>query len=164
MTERTLVSRLTMEVATALATMVIGIVVIWGSLEHDIGWGDSGPAAGYFPFRIGILIVLGSVANVFFPIWRHRGEGTPFVTVEQAGRVASFGLPILGFVVASLLLGLYVATMGYLFCVMVFQGGYRPLYALALGLGVAIAMRLIFPIWFQVPLLTGPLESALGWY
>jgi hypothetical protein len=66
--------------------------------------------------------------------------------------------------VVSLWLGLYVATIAYLFYVMVFQGGYRPLYALALGLVVVVAMRLIFPIWFQVPLLTGPLEAALGWY
>jgi hypothetical protein len=153
-----------MEVATALATMAVGIGVIWGSIEHDVGWGDSGPAPGYFPFRIGILIVLGSLANIVFPLWRHRGEGTPFVTVEQARRVASFGLPILGFVVLSLWLGLYVATIAYMFYVMVFQGGYRPVSALALGVAVAVAMRLIFPIWFQVPLLTGPLEAALGWY
>lgn len=153
-----------MEVATALATMAVGVAVIWGSLEHDIGWGDSGPAPGYFPFRIGVLIVLGSAANVFYPLWRHRGERTAFVTVEQARRVASFGLPMLGFVLLSLWLGLYLATVAYIFFVMVFQGGYRPLYALALGLAIAVAMRLIFPIWFQVPLLTGPLETWLGWY
>lgn len=164
MTERALVSRLTMEVATALVTMAFGIAVIWGALEHDIGWGDSGPAAGYFPFRIGVIIVLASLANIVYPVWRHRGEGTPFVTVEQARKVASFGLPMLGFVVVSVFLGLYVATVLYLFYCMVFQGGYRPLFALALGLGIAVAMRLIFPIWFKVPLLTGPLENWLGWY
>jgi hypothetical protein len=48
--------------------------------------------------------------------------------------------------------------------VMVFQGGYRPLFALALGLGVAVVMRLVFPMWFKVPLLTGPLEAMLGLY
>jgi uncharacterized protein (DUF58 family) len=32
------------------------------------------------------------------------------------------------------------------------------------ALAVAVAMRLIFPIWFQVPLLTGPLEAMLGLY
>jgi hypothetical protein len=47
---------------------------------------------------------------------------------------------------------------------MVFQGGYRLPFAIAVALGVALAMRVIFPIWFQVPLLTGPLEAWLGLY
>lgn len=164
MSERALVSRATMEVATALATGAIGALVMWGALEHDIGWGDSGPAAGYFPFRIGVLIVLGSLVNLILPIWKHGREGTPFVTREQARRVASFGLPVLGFVIASLLLGLYVATFLYLVFVMVVQGGYRLVFALALAAGVVVLMRLVFPIWFKVPLLTGPLENWLGLY
>ena len=164
MSERALVSRATMEVATALATGAIGALVMWGALEHDIGWGDSGPAAGYFPFRIGVLIVLGSLANLILPVWKHGREGTPFVTREQAWRVASFGLPVLGFVIGSLFLGLYVAAFLYLVFVMVLQGGYRLIFALALAAGVVVLMRLIFPIWFKVPLLTGPIENLLGLY
>jgi Tripartite tricarboxylate transporter TctB family len=163
MTERALVSRTTMEVATALATGAAGAAVMWGSIEHDIGWGDSGPAAGYFPFRIGLLIVLGSLANLGLALWR-RGESSVFLTTEQGKRVLAFALPILAFVIASLWLGLYVGTILYLFFVMVFQGGYRPLPALALGIAVALAMRLIFPMWFKVPLLIGPFEAWLGLY
>ena len=78
--------------------------------------------------------------------------------------VLAFGLPIIGFVVLSLVLGLYVATILYLASVMILQGSYRPLFAIGLALAVAVAMRLIFPIWFKVPLLTGPLEALLGLY
>jgi hypothetical protein len=78
--------------------------------------------------------------------------------------VLAFGLPILGFVVLSLFLGLYVAAIVYLAFVMIFQGGYRPLFAIGLAFAVAVAMRLIFPIWFKVPLLTGPIEALLGLY
>jgi hypothetical protein len=164
MTERALVSRNTMELATALATGAIGAAVMWGSVEHDIGWGDSGPAPGYFPFRIGVLIVLGSVANLI-AAFRHRGtDVSAFVTNVHAHRVLSFTLPMVGFVVVSVFLGLYVATILYLLFTMVFQGGYRLPFALAVALGVAVAMRLIFPIWFGVPLLTGPLEALLGIY
>jgi hypothetical protein len=163
MTERALVSRTAMEVATALATGAAGAAVVWGSIEHDIGWGDSGPAAGYFPFRIGLLIVLASLANLAIAL-RRRQETSVFLTAERAKRVISFALPMLGFVVASVFLGLYVATILYLFAAMVFQGGYRPLFALGLGLAIAVAMRLIFPIWFKVPLLTGPIEAWLGLY
>ena len=164
MTERALVSRTTMEIATALATGAVGAAVMWGAVEHDIGWGDSGPAAGYFPFRIGALIVLGSLANLVLAAVQRRQDGAVFLTREQGRRVLSFALPLIGFVITSLWLGLYAGAVVYLFFAMVFQGGYRPLFALAVALGVAVVMRLVFPMWFKVPLLTGPLEAMLGLY
>jgi hypothetical protein len=162
--DRALVSRTSMEVVTALVTAAVGVAVMWGAVEYDIGWGDSGPAAGYFPFRIGILIVLGSLTNLILALRRAHTDKSTFVTFVQARRVLAFGLPIVGFVIISNFLGLYVATVLYLVFAMVFQGGYRPLFAIGLALAVAIAMRLIFPIWFKVPLLTGPLEALLGLY
>jgi hypothetical protein len=86
------------------------------------------------------------------------------VTREEFGRVLAFGLPILAFVLVSVYLGLYVATVLYIFGAMVFQGGYRPVVALAVAIGIAIVMRLVFPVWFKVPLLIGPLEAWLGLY
>ncbi len=164
MNERTLISRISMEVATALVTGAVGIAVMWGAVEHDIGWGDSGPASGYFPFRIGVLIVLASLTNLVIALRRRSADHSVFVTNVQMRSVLAFGLPILGFVIVSSFLGLYVGTILYLAFVMIFQGGYRPVYAIGLALAVAVAMRLIFPIWFKVPLLTGPLEALLGLY
>lgn len=164
MSERALVSRTTMELATALATCALGGAVMWGAVEHDVGWGDSGPAAGYFPFRIGILIVLGSLANLALAFYRRGHERSVFLTREQGKRVLSFALPLLGFVIVSLWLGLYVGAVLYLFFTMVFQGGYRPLFALGVALAVAVVMRLVFPMWFKVPLLTGPIEAMFGLY
>ncbi|WP_114946718.1 tripartite tricarboxylate transporter TctB family protein [Microvirga calopogonii] len=164
MNERALISRTSMEVATALVTGIVGVAVMWGAVEHDIGWGDSGPASGYFPFRIGVLIVLASLTNLVFALWHRSADHSTFVTNVQMRSVLAFGLPILGFVVVSSFLGLYVGTILYLSLVMIFQGGYRPVYAIGLALAVAVAMRLIFPIWFKVPLLTGPLEALLGLY
>jgi hypothetical protein len=162
--ERAILSRKSMEVATALATGAVGGLVIWGAAEHDIGWGDSGPASGYFPFRIGVLIVLGSLANLIIALRKPGLAGEPFITTAQLRSVLAFGLPIVGFVILAVFLGLYVAAILYLVFVMTFQGGYRLVFSLALALAVAVAMRLIFPIWFKVPLLTGPLEALVGLY
>jgi hypothetical protein len=164
MTERVLVSRSTMEIATALATGALGAAVMWGAVEHEIGWGDSGPAAGYFPFRIGVLIVLGSLANLVLAFVGRRRDGAVFLTREQGKRVLSFAVPLVAFVIVSLWLGLYLGAFLYLFFTMVFQGGYRPTVALAVALATAVVMRLVFPVWFKVPLLTGPLEAMLGLY
>ncbi|WP_414475937.1 tripartite tricarboxylate transporter TctB family protein [Microvirga sp. M2] len=164
MNERALISRTSMEVATALVTGIAGAAVLLGAVEHDIGWGDSGPASGYFPFRIGVLIVLASLINLVIALRRRSADHSTFVTNVQMRSVLAFGLPILGFVIVSSFLGLYVGTILYLALVMIFQGGYRPVYAIGFALAVAVAMRLLFPIWFKVPLLTGPLEALLGLY
>ena len=165
MTERALVSRTTMEIATALATGAAGAAVMWGAVEHEIGWGDSGPAAGYFPFRIGALIVLGSLANLVLAAMQRRPDGAVFLTREQGKRVALLR-PAARSPSSSSRSGSAFTWARSCICssTMVFQGGYRPLFALAVGLGSAVVMRLVFPMWFKVPLLTGPLEAMLGLY
>ena len=35
-----------------------------GSLQVGIGWGADGPKSGFFPFYVGLIIVLASVRNL----------------------------------------------------------------------------------------------------
>ncbi len=160
------ITRFAMEVATALVTAGIGAVVALGSLEYGTGWDDAGPQAGYFPFYIGLFIVLASLGTLAQAIVHQRGHqrggGEVFLNAEQAGRVLAFGLPMVAFVVATVLLGLYVATALYLFGVMVVQGKYRAWQAAAVAGGTAVFFFVLFEIWFQVPILKGPLEAWLG--
>ena len=44
---------------------------------------------------------------------------------------------------------------------MVFQGGYRPLKAGLVGIVSVLLFYAVFELWFQVPLLKGPLEALL---
>jgi hypothetical protein len=155
-------SRFALEVATAVAPAIFGIVIIVGALEFGIGWGDAGPEAGYFPFYVGLLIVLGSIGVAGQALLFHRAPPLPFLDAAQARRVAAFFLPIVLFVTASLFLGLYLATALYLAAVMHVQGGYRLAIALAVGVGTAMLFFVLFELWFQVPLLKGPLEAWLG--
>lgn len=159
-----IVTRFAMEVATALATAAIGAVVALGSLEYGTGWDDAGPQAGYFPFYIGLFVVLASVGTLVQAFLHHRGRREVFLNAEQAGRVLAFGLPMAAFVAATVWLGLYVATALYLFGVMVVQGKYRLWQAAAVSLGTAVFFFVLFEIWFQVPILKGPLEAWLGFY
>ena len=85
-----------------------------------------------------------------------------FLDAERARRVAAFFLPIVLFVPGAILLGLYVATAIYLFIVMIWQGRYHPLMALIISVGVAVFFYVVLEWAFQVPLLKGPLEAALG--
>ena len=49
------IKRIHMEVMVACLAAIAGMVVAGGSLELGVGWGSSGPDAGYFPFYVGLL-------------------------------------------------------------------------------------------------------------
>lgn len=159
-----MISRFSAEIATATLTAGLGLVAVVGALEFGIGWGDAGPEPGAFPFYIGLLVLAASLVNLVQATVGREGLRSTFLDHEQAKRVVSFFVPMVIFVVVARLLGLYVASALYLTCVMWLQGGYRLLVSAASGVAAAIAFYLVLEIAFQVPLLKGPLEAALGLY
>ena len=52
------------EIGVAIAMIAFGAAVIAGSLQVGIGWGAEGPKSGFFPFYLGVSIILASVANL----------------------------------------------------------------------------------------------------
>ena len=158
----TLVSRFTMEVVTALVTGLLGTIICYGSTEFGIGWGDAGPEPGYFPFYVGLIIVFASLVNLVMAFLRYRDRSAKFLTKEQAHRVFVFLGPMVLFVLISSYVGIYVGMICYLTGTMIFQGGYSFLKAIMISAATVIVNYLLFEVWFQVPLLKGPLEAWLG--
>ena len=157
-------SRFAMEIATGCVTALAGAIISYGAMEFGTGWDDAGPQPGYFPFYIGLLIVLASLGVVAQAFTQHRRTGQIFLTGEQAGRIVSFAGPMVAFVALCVLLGLYVAMTVYLFAVMTIQGRFKILLAALVSIGTAIAFYVVMEVWFQVPLLKGPVEAMLGIY
>lgn len=161
-----MITRFWAETATALATLLFGIVIIYGALEFGVGWDSSGPQPGAFPFYIGCLIALASLATLVSTVSRrvagHAALEAAFLDPPRARRVAAFLLPLLGFVLISVTLGMYVATILYLVFAMRFQGGYGWVRTLATAFGTAAAFYLALERFFQIGLLKGPLEPLLG--
>ena len=63
------------ETGLALFTAALGGIVMQGSLDIGIGWGDAGPEAGYFPFYIGLLICLSSTVVGYGAIKHAKSAG-----------------------------------------------------------------------------------------
>lgn len=156
--------RFVMEAGVALLTGAFGIAVCYGSIEAGAGWSDMGPDAGYFPFYIGLLIVLGSAINLGHALFKHRGSGEIFVDSGRFKAVLGFFLPLVAFAAASTLLGLYVGTALYIAGTMTFQGRYKWWIGLPAGIAVSLFFFVIFEIGFRVPLLKGPVEAWFGIY
>ena len=157
-----MITRYAAELATAGTTAALGIVTMIGATEYGIGWGKSGPEPGTFPFYTGLIVALASAGIVAQTVVARGKFTTPFLTAAQLRPVLAFSLPIVAFVIASLVLGLYVATALYLAATMVFQAKYRLRVALPIAVAVPVALYLLLEKAFQVSLLKGPLEGALG--
>lgn len=161
-----MVTRFHAEIATALATLGFGLVILVGAREFGVGWDSSGPQPGAFPFYLGLLIALASAATIAGTVGRRlAGSATlaeVFLDAEQGRRVASFFLPLLGFVVLSVFVGMYVAMLVYLVFAMRFQGRYGWLASLATAFGTAAFFYLTLEKFFQIGLLKGPVEALIG--
>ncbi len=163
--KRPFVSHFAVEAAFALFTGAFGALIIKGAMEFNIGWGDIGPEAGYFPFRIGILIVLASLVNfVWAFIRRKKLAGEVFLTGKQGRNVVAFAIPVVVLVGVTVLLGLYVGMALYLLFTVGLVGRHRMWVTIAVAVGTPVILFVLFEYVFLTPLLKGPLEHWLGWY
>ena len=158
------VRRFHMELIVAALVCLVGAVTAFGSQELGIGWGDSGPEPGYFPFYVGVLLAVFGAYNGAHALIVHRTDPEFFVERRHLIRLARFFVPMVVFVIVAVWLGLYVGAALYLFYVAWRQGGYRPHYAALMGIGFSVALFVIFDVLFKVPLLKGPIEPLLGIY
>jgi hypothetical protein len=130
------------EFGLALFTLLIGAVVMYGSVDQGIGWGDAGPEPGYFPFYIGLLLSCASLGNVVLTLIRWQALSVTFVSRGQFRQVLSVFIPI----------ALFVAAMPY-----------GKLMICSVSGGAVLASYLIFALWFKVPLDAGPVGDWLAY-
>ena len=186
-------SRRTAEIATAVAVTLTGAVVVAESLTHDIGWNEAGPGSGYFPFRVGLLLIAATIIRLLQsrrggtgsaslaqtvrgtgsasievhasgPVGSASGPVNAFVTREELGRSLSVFWPTAALVVAMFPLGCYLPSGVYLAWMMRRHGGHGWLLSAAYGAAVMVAFFLVFDLWFRVPLAKGPLEALFSIY
>lgn len=155
------IDRPTVERWTAVGVGLVGMVVAGESLTHDVGWSDAGPGSGYFPFRIGLLLVAGAAVLL---AQQGRRAASVFATGEEFQRALGVFVPTAALGAGMFALGCYVPSAVYLAWMTRRHGGYPWLRAGAFGTAVAAAFFVLFEVWFRVPLAKGPLEAALGIY
>ena len=151
----------TLEIVTAIFFLAVGSVVMWDSYRIGAGWGADGPQSGYFPFYIGLLMNVASVANLLLAFKLSSAES--FVSKPQLKLVMAIFLPCLVYVAVMQWLGLYVASFVFIAAFMRWQGKFGWLKSVLTSVIVVVVLFVMFEIWFKVPLIKGPLEAALGY-
>src|SRR5262245_34504825 len=99
------------DILTASLLLLMGGVVVFDALRLGIGWGTDGPKSGFFPFWLGILLVVACAAIMVQA--RNREGREPFVSRERLAPVLKVLLPAVALVVVTQVLGLYVSAALY---------------------------------------------------
>lgn len=149
-----------MECVVAAIIVAGGVLVMFDSLRLGHRWAGDGPQAGYFPFYIGVTLCVAGIVNMLRAL--RAPYSRTFVTRNQGKLVLLVLIPLAIYVALIALLGIYVASTLYIAVFMTWLGKYRWAKTAMISLGVSLAFFLMFEVWFKVPLIKGPLETALG--
>jgi hypothetical protein len=150
------------EVGVAVFVALFALIVIAGSVQAGIGWGTEGPKAGFFPFYVGLLILVSSAMN-FLHIGRDGAAGRLFAEWRQLAKVMAMLVPTAIYVALIPWIGIYVASTLLIAVFMRGLGRYGWSMVAAIALGVPFVTFLVFEKWFLLPLPKGPIEAYLGY-
>ena len=153
-------SHRSVEIGVAVFMALLALIGIFGSIKVGIGWGDEGPRAGFFPFYLGIFIVVSSAINLWNTL-REENNGL-FAEWGQLRQVMSVVIPTAIYVGAMPFTGLYVASIIFIGWFMRWLGKYGWPVVVGVAVGMPIITYFIFERWFLVPLPKGPIEEWLG--
>ena len=158
------VSKFTMELVVACLFMAFAALVMWENSRIGAGWGAEGPEAGYFPFYIGLIMMLVSVGTFVRTVIGSGGRDmSAFVERSQLKLVLKVLIPTIVYVAAIGFLGIYLASGLFIAFFMLWLGKYPIRKVAPIAIIVPIVLFFMFEVWFKVPLPKGPIEAALGY-
>lgn len=162
-----IVSNKTMEIVVAAILLGFSALVISDSNRIGFGWKEGeGPAPGYFPFYVAVILSISSLMNLVSAMGKGDPEG--FVSAIAFKRVLAVLIPsaiyiaVIGGVGPIPGLGIYVASFLFIALFMMAIGGDGVIKSLLVGAAIPLVLFFMFERWFLVPLPKGPLEAMLG--
>lgn len=153
-----MLSRRTLEVATAILTGAFGAAVMVSSLDNNIQWSSAGVESGTFPFITGTIVFVASLYNLVRGWLRSTGI---VATRDGLQRTAALFLPAVVFVAVIPLIGIYVASTLYLFGTLRFQSRLSIVRSGAIAVVASVALYVVFDRLFQVALPHGWLGALM---
>jgi len=154
-----MISRRALEISTAALTGSFGVAVVVSSIDNGIGWSRAGVDAGTFPFLTGVIIVVGSLCNL--ATGAMAGTSVAISRVDLR-RVAALFIPAAIFIAVIPMLGMYLASTGYVFATLALPKRKPLLQSLAIAVATPLVLYVVFERVFQVTLPHGALLAAAG--
>jgi hypothetical protein len=156
------ISQRAAEIGVAAGFLGVGAVMMLDTYQLGAGWAKEGPQSGYFPFRIGAIICLASIA-VIVQALRSKNKDAVFVTYARLRHVMLVLVPTLVYIGAIHFVGIYVASAVFIAGFMRVMDKYSWLKTLAVSVGLNAIFFWLFEVQFLVPLPKGPIEAYFGY-
>jgi putative tricarboxylic transport membrane protein len=164
-TGRGVVSNRAMNMAVALALMVVAAVVMVASYSLGAGWAPNvGPDSGYFPFYVALIMFLSSGITVLQQLFRRSADkGGTFVGRHELIRLLQVLIPTAIFTIVTIYIGIYISMAVFIGFFMMWLGKYPLHKTMPVALAIPVLLFIVFEVWFLVPLPKGPFEAWLGY-
>lgn len=156
--ERNGVATYIIDAVVAILIIIMGGVVIYGSRKLGSEWTSDGPGSGYFPFYIGLILLISGVGVLYQALTAKVKNTEVFVDGEQIRRVLSVLIPAAVYVGAIQLIGIYIASALYIALFMIVLGKFNWIKSVISALAVNTVFFLMFEVWFKVPLFKGAFD------
>jgi len=137
--------------------MLVGIIALGDAIRMGFGWGISGPEAGFFPFYMGLGILICTIFIVVKAIKSYRKEGPGKSLIQEGGLVQILWIliPAIGVFLLTELIGLHLATIFYLAFNIRVMGKMSWVKVALISILVPLSMFIVFDKVFLIPLPEG---------
>jgi putative tricarboxylic transport membrane protein len=151
------------EMATLSVTLAFALLMAYDNWRTGISWEPTGPAAGYFPFWVAVILGGACLFGIVKEIVKRDSGRDAFVTRSQFKRVLQMFVPTLLYVPVTQWLGLYVASFILIAGFMMVVGKIKAWKSLLTAFIFSALMFGTFEIAFDVIMPKGPLEQLFGY-
>jgi putative tricarboxylic transport membrane protein len=151
------------EMITLAVTLAFALLMMYDNWRTGIAWEPTGPAAGYFPFYVALILAGACLFGIVKEIVKRDSGRDAFVTRNQFKRVLQMFIPTLLYVPVTQWLGLYVASFILIAGFMIVVGKIKAWKSLLTAFIFSAAMFGTFELAFDVIMPKGPLEQLFGY-
>jgi len=149
------------EILCALTLLAGAGLMARESMRLVVGWGPSGPGAGFLPFWLSLGLALCALLVLADNLRKGARERGRFIREAAMPSLLKVLLPILGMLLVMEVAGFYVAAALYLGFSMRWIGRYGWFLVISVSLVIPLAVYLLVERWFLVLLPKGYLEIPM---
>jgi hypothetical protein len=145
------------DIFIALLLMSVGILVIVDSVRLGFKWGMSGPESGFFPFYLGVGLIICTFLVLLntFRKYKKEGAGKRLIPEGALKPILWVLIPATAMILVTEFVGLHVAAALYLVFYMRAVGKIGWVTTILISLIVPISLYIAFDKLFLVPLPQG---------
>jgi hypothetical protein len=149
---------LTADRLIAGALMALSLYFMWHATVLPIGWGESGPGGGAFPFWLSAIMFAASSGILIRSLMHPERGAATFFDLEMIRPLASVIIALFVTILLIPIVGAYVALPLFMFWYLRIFGGHGWILTGILTVGTPVALFFFFEVTLRILLPKGVTE------